>query len=124
MAHHLDRFQSAVMILAGHGDVKQRLMRAYADNLESIPEGELPGELATDFVSLKTRMTAVSPFSNETAICASVRKMSADEASACAKTVVSMYSLLIRGGPVDDQVPEDREEPDVTVPPFLVKSVS
>lgn len=123
MTHHLDRFQSAVMILAGNGDVKQRLMQAYSDNLESISEDELPGELSGDFASLKTRMTAVKPFSNETAICASVRKMSAHEASACAATVVSMYGLMMRRGPLN-QAAEKPKEADVKIPPFLVKSVS
>jgi hypothetical protein len=98
-------------------------MRAYADNLESIPEGDLPGELAGDFLSLRSRMTSVKPFTHESPICASVRKMSADEASACAKTVVSMYSLLMRRDPID-QVDEKVVEEDAQVPPFLVKSAS
>ncbi len=122
MPHHLDRFQSAVMTLAGNGDVKQRLMRAYSENLESLSEGDLPGELARDFHELKNRLTSVQPFNNETAICASVRKMSAMEASDCAISVVSMYGRMLQRAPSDQLTESTDAQPGV--PPFLVKSAS
>ncbi len=37
---------------------------------------ELPGELRSDFESLRKRMTVVSPARGETAVVATVRKMS------------------------------------------------
>lgn len=122
MPHHLDRFQSAVMTLAGNGDVKQRLMRAYSENLESLSDGDLPGELARDFSALRSRLTSVQPFNNESAICASIRKMSAMEASDCAISVVSMYGRMLRRSP-SDQLAESTEIQS-GVPPFLVKSAS
>ena len=36
MTDHLDRFHAALTVLAGHGHIKQRLIRAFEDNLVDI----------------------------------------------------------------------------------------
>ena len=122
MSYHVDRFYAAVSVLAGHGHIKQRLIKAYEDNLGEISEDELPSPVKKTFSNLKHQMHRVSPLNGEGPICASVRKMSVDEASECAVSVVSLYGELLRlNDSADVVLPLDGQDPDV-VPPFLVKS--
>ena len=123
MADHVDRFQAALTVLAGHGHVKQRLIKAWEDNLAEIHEDELPIALKQAFADLKHDISRVSPLNGEGAVCASVRKMSLDEASACAARIVTLYGELARvGNDIQVALPlSDSDE--IRVPPFLVKSV-
>ena len=122
MTYHVDRFYAAVSVLAGDGHIKQRLMRAYQDNLDDIPEDELPRKLKKSFSKLRSRMHRVAPLNGEGPICASVRKMSLEEASACAGRIVTMYGDIARGG--EGQASQPLTDHDETrVPPFLIKSV-
>jgi len=123
MTYHVDRFYAAVSVLAGDGHIKQRLMRAYQDNLDEISEEELPRQIKKPFSKLRRRMHRVAPLNGEGPICASVRKMSVHEASDCAVSVVSLYSEIIRqAGELQDPLPVQGGQDGV--PPFLVKSVS
>jgi hypothetical protein len=111
-----------VSVLAGHGHIKQRLISAYEDNLESIDDEELPSTVRQSFADLKHLMNKVAPLNGEGPICASVRKMSVDEANQCAQLMVDIYGDLIRHSdsgqaPLPLQI-DDRSP----VPPFLVKS--
>ncbi|MDJ0759336.1 MAG: hypothetical protein QNJ19_08050 [Woeseiaceae bacterium] len=121
---HLDRFDAAVRTLAGDGNVKDRLQRAFEENLSEIPDEELPTSLKERFTALKSRMTRVEPHNGEGAICASVRKMSAKEASSCAISVVSLYGEMLRGNEAGTVLAAIDEVDAAVVPPFLVKSVS
>jgi len=123
MTYHVDRFYAAVSVLAGDGHIKQRLMRAYQDNLDDILEDELPRQLKKPFSKLRSRMHRVAPLNGEGPICASVRKMSVHEASDCAVSLVSLYGEIIRqAGDLQDPLPLQGDQD--SVPPFLVKSVS
>jgi hypothetical protein len=123
MTYHVDRFYAAVSVLAGDGHIKQRLMRAYQDNLDDILEDELPRQLKKPFSRLRSRMHQVAPLNGEGPICASVRKMSVHEASDCAVSVVSLYGEIIRQeGDLQDPLPLQEDQD--SVPPFLVKSAS
>ena len=123
MTYHVDRFYAAVSILAGDGHIKQRLMRAYQDNLDEISEEDLPVDLKEPFVRLKSRMHRVAPLNGEGPIRASVRKMSVQQASDCAVSVVSLYGEIVRQSEnLQDPLPLHGETR--KVPPFLVKSVS
>ena len=42
MTNHVERFHAALTVLAGHGHIKQRLIKAYEENLAAINEDELP----------------------------------------------------------------------------------
>ena len=122
MTYPVDSFHAAASVLVGHGHIKQRLIRAYEDNLGEISEDELPKSLKKTFSELRDQMHRVSPLNGEGPICASVRKMSVDEASECAVSMVSLYGELSRlDDGSDTLVPLDSQEPEV-VPPFLVKS--
>jgi hypothetical protein len=117
MQQYVDRFYSAILVLAGDGHIKQRLISAYADNIEGMDASDLPLELKSDFLALEDELHCVPPDSDEGAVCATVRKMSAAQASGCARKLLALYAELVtwREDP-DDQLP-------VEVPPLLVKSV-
>ena len=122
MSNHVDHFYAAVSVLAGHGHIKQRLIKAYEENLGSISEDELPINLKQSFADLRHQLNRVTPLNGEGAVRASVRKMSVDEAAECAVSVVSIFGELARFGDSDATiVPLDAVEEKV-VPPFLVKS--
>jgi hypothetical protein len=121
MSYHVDRFFAAVSVLAGHGHIKHRLIRAYEDNLADISADELPVSMKQSFADLKHRMYQVSPLNGEGPICASVRKMSVADATNCAESVVALYGEIAKlgdGGEVNLAI-EGNDQP---VPPFLVKS--
>ncbi len=124
MTDQVDRFFAAVSVLAGHGHIKHRLIKAYQDNLDNINEDNLPNSVKQTFAQLKDVMHRVAPASGEGSICASVRKMSVDEASQCAISLVSLYDQIIRHDENGQELlPLTREEGE-SVPPFLIKSVS
>ena len=123
MTEHVDSFHAALLVLVGHGHIKQRLIKAFDENLVEIHEDELPIAMRQPFADLRHEMFRVSPLNGEGAICASVRKMSLDQASDCAGRIVEMYSEIARQrNDVQANLPlNDGEE--TRVPPFLVKSV-
>jgi len=122
MSYHVDNFFTAVSVLAGHGHIKQRLIAAYEDNIEPIDVDELPVPVRKSFADLKHLMHRVSPMNGEGPICASVRKMSVDDANKCAQIMVDIYGDMIRlHDSCQTALPlqvDDRS----TVPPFLIKS--
>ena len=123
MTDHLDRFHAALTVLAGHGHIKQRLIKAFEDNLAEIHEDELPVAMKQSFADLRHEMHRVSPLNGEGPICASVRKMSLDEASEIAGRIVGLYGEIARRRD-DLQASLPLADGDETrVPPFLVKSV-
>ena len=122
MSYHVDCFFAAVSVLAGHGHIKQRLIKAYEDNLVEVTEDELPIDLKEQFTDIKQQMYRVQPLNGEGPICASVRKMSIDEASECASTILSLYDQMARRTETGEVVMAAEEQELVPVPPFLVKS--
>ncbi|MEM8817465.1 MAG: hypothetical protein AAFX56_10160 [Pseudomonadota bacterium] len=130
MQHPVDCFYAAVAALAGDGHIKQRLISAYQDNLEELDADDLPRSVQDRFVALKTQMHKVTPANGEGPICASVRKMSIDEASSCAESVVGLYAELERfRAAVQQMLPlsADNEvagivDGDRVTPPFLINT--
>jgi len=122
MSNHLNRFYAAVSALAGHGNIKQRLIQAFEDNLASIEDAELPVAVQQSFADLRTSMSGVDPLNGEGRIRATVRKMSVAEADECAQTMLDLYTDLVRYGDQSaDAIPLSIGEKPV-VPPFLIKS--
>jgi len=122
MSYHADRFFAAVSVLAGHGHIKQRLIRAYEDNLTEIDEDDLPDAALEAFKDLRRRVQRVAPSNGEGHVCASVRKMSVEEASECAVALVALYSQIARASECEHAAlaRDGGERPGV--PPFLVKT--
>jgi hypothetical protein len=123
MTDHVERFHAALTVLAGHGHIKQRLIKAFEENLVDIHEDELPIAVRQSFADLRHDMDTVSPLNGEGAICASVRKMSLTEASEIAGRIVTLYGEIARHrDDLQTSLPlADVDE--ARVPPFLVKSV-
>ncbi len=122
MLHHVDRFHAAITVLAGHGHIKQRLIKAYEDNLSEISDDELPVALKQRFSDIRHQMTRVAPANGEGAVCASVRKMSIEEASECSAALVAFYGEIMKLGDSDDALLTVEGPGGDVVPPFLVKS--
>lgn len=123
MTYQVDRLFAAVTVLAAHGHIKQRLIKAYEDHLDDILDDELPIPAREAFADLRSQMHRVAPLNGEGPICASVRKMSVQEASDCAVSVVELYRRVSQlADDSDSIVPIDQDLPDA-VPPFLVKSI-
>lgn len=91
-----ENFHKATLELAKSHALKQRLTDAFSLHLRDMPATEMPGELRVDFELLRKRMTEVSPMRGETAVAATVRKMSLDEADACAARIVALLDALYR----------------------------
>ena len=121
MQHHVDRFYAAVAVLAGDGHIKQRLISAYSDNIDSISEEDIPVPLKDAFLELKHDLHRETPMSGEDSVCATVRKMSVTEASQCAGKVLTLFAALLSiKDPVEEVLPmADDQEP---APPFLIRT--
>ncbi len=97
MPNHVNRFYAAVSVLAGHGRIKQRLVKAYEENLAVIEDEDLPIAVKQSFADLRPLMSWVDPVvKREGRIRASVRKMSAAEADDCAHKMIDLYGDIIR----------------------------
>jgi hypothetical protein len=90
------RFEAAVITLVGDGPVKQRLAEAWARHLAAIDVADLPPPLADDFRGLRAAMERVRPCGSESAIQASVRKMSPREAGDHAGVILVLFRELAR----------------------------
>lgn len=122
MSYHEDCLFAAVSVLVRHGPIKQRLIRAYEDHLENLEDDELPLPVQESFAGLRRMMHGVAPANGEGPICASVRKMSKDEADRCAQLIVDICLDVARlGESVAAPLPLPAADGPV-VPPFLVKS--
>jgi len=82
--------------LTGEGPIKQRLASAYKDHLEELREEEIPDSIRQKFLSLRQAITSVPPANGESAVQASVRKMSAVDAQRYATSVLLMLSEMVR----------------------------
>ncbi len=87
-------------MLASAGPIKQRLVEAYRTHLESLDQDDLPKEIREEFSSISSCMQRVRPMRGETAVQATVRKMSDLEAGRIAGRIVSMLAVIARQQPL------------------------
>ena len=123
MSNHINRFYAAVSVLAGHGRIKQRLVKAYEENLAVIEDEGLPIAVKQSFADLRHMMNRVdSVVKREGRIYASVRKMSVEEADECAHKIIDLYADMIRySDNAQESLPlQFGDQP--AIRPFLVKS--
>src|SRR5690349_10072412 len=81
MDNVLDLLQQATITLSQGGSIKDRLADAYATHLIQVDVEELPESLRDEFECLCQAMRRERPLPRESAIRASVRKMSNEEAA-------------------------------------------
>jgi hypothetical protein len=123
MSNHLNLFYAAVSALAGHGNIKQRLIQAFEENLATIEVDDLPVVVKEPFADLRKMMSGVDPLNGEGRIRATVRKMSVIEADECAQMMIDLYTEIVR---FDDQAGDSMSvkiDDKQIVPPFRIKSV-
>lgn len=96
MSSAWENFFAATLVLASAGPIKHRLVEAFRGHLADMEEDELPREIRDEFNSLSTALSCVRPLRGETAIQATVRKMSDSEAGGCAVRIVGMLGVLAR----------------------------
>ena len=91
-----ESLHKAALELAKPSPLKQRLTDAFTRHLLDLPPYEVPGDLRQDFDALRLSMTRVRPAHGESAVAATVRKMSIGEADACAARIVQLLDALHR----------------------------
>lgn len=96
MDNLLDLLQQATITLTQSGAIKDRLAEAYAAHLIQIDADDLPEHLRGDFTALCDAMRRERPLPRESAIRASVRKMSNEEALRHAAAVVKLFAGVAR----------------------------
>ena len=96
MSSAWEYFLNAAQHLSSSGPIKQRLAKAYTAHLASINTEEIPREYREEFISIGTSLSAVTPLRGETAVQASIRKMSDFEAARHAQRIVGLMGALIR----------------------------
>ncbi len=96
MSETLDRLQKATLRLSQDGSIKDRLADAYATHLIDLDAHELPKDLREELDELNAAMHREVPLPRESAIRASVRKMSNQEAGHLAAMVVLMFTGMVR----------------------------
>jgi hypothetical protein len=98
MDNLLDLLQQATITLSQGGSIKDRLADAYATHLIQVDVEDLPETLRDEFECMCQAMRRERPLPRESAIRASVRKMSNDEAARHAALVVRIFAAVARTG--------------------------
>lgn len=96
MSNAWENFFAATAMLASAGPIKQRLAEAYRQHLASLEQDDLPKEIREEFSSVSSTMQCVRPMRGETAVQATVRKMSDIEAGHIAMRIVNMLGVIAR----------------------------
>jgi hypothetical protein len=96
MSSAWEHFFAATSMLASNGPIKHRLAEAYQTHLATLDVEEVPKEIREEFCSLSTCMSSVRPLRGESAVHATVRKMSDTEAGGVAMRIVNMLGIIAR----------------------------
>jgi hypothetical protein len=96
MSSAWEHFFAAAATLASAGPIKHRLAEAYRTQLAGIEEDDLPKEIREEFSSLSSCMSCVRPLRGESAVEATVRKMSDQEAGGIATRIINMLAVVAR----------------------------
>lgn len=83
----------AALELADSSPIKQRLVSAYSKFLCDLDSAELPRGTRGEFDSLRSELTRVTPFRGESAVAATVRKLSNEEAAGYARRIVLLLNV-------------------------------
>ncbi len=86
MSRVYDRLESATLLLARSGAIKDRLNGAWRQCLANIEPDDVPRELRLQFLELASAMQRERPLRGEDAVRATIRKMSNEEAERHARS--------------------------------------
>jgi hypothetical protein len=96
MSRVYDRLESATLLLARGGTIKDRLDRAWRQFLANIETEDVPREVRSQFRELSTAIQRERPLRGEDAVRATIRKMSNEEAEGHAANIVRMFCRVTR----------------------------
>jgi len=96
MSRVYDRLESATLLLARAGVIKDRLNGAWRQCLANIEPDDVPRELRLQFLELSNAMQRERPLRGEDAVRATIRKMSNEEAESLAALIVRMFCRITR----------------------------
>lgn len=96
MSNAWESFFAATAMLASAGPIKHRLLEAYRQHLSTVDQEQLPKEIREEFCNLCSGMATVRPLRGETAVQATVRKMSDAEAGLKATQIVNIFGMIAR----------------------------
>lgn len=96
MSSAWEQFFAATLVLASARPIKHRLLEAYRGHLADLQEDDVPREIREEFTALTSSISRVKPLRGETAVQATIRKMSDAEAGSFAARIVNMLGVLAR----------------------------
>jgi hypothetical protein len=96
MSRVYDRLESATLLLARSGAIKDRLSGAWRQCLWNLDPDDMPRELRLQFLELSAAMQQERPLRGEDAVRATIRKMSNEEAESQAALIVRMFCRMTR----------------------------
>jgi hypothetical protein len=95
MSNNFELLQLATLRLSQDGTIKERLVDAY-EALAAVDQDDLPDAMRREFGTLCDALHREAPQVRETAVRASVRKMSVLEAREYAALVVRLFAAMAR----------------------------
>ena len=96
MSRVYDRLESATLLLARAGAIKERLNGAWRQCLSNVELDDVPRELRLQFLELTNAMQRERPLRGEDAVRATIRKMSNEEAESHCALIVRMFCRMTR----------------------------
>jgi len=90
------KLHAATLELAKGTPLKQRLVAAFSMHLTELAPADLPPPLRAQFTELLQAFEAVAPMRGETAVQATVRKLSAEAADQIAARIVTLFGQVAR----------------------------
>ena len=91
-----DRLESATLLLARSGAIKERLNGAWRQYLASLEPDDVPRDIRLQFLELSSAIQRERPLRGEDAVRATIRKMSNEEAERHAAQIVRMFCRMTR----------------------------
>jgi|SRR5687768_4895027 hypothetical protein len=105
MSRVYDRLESATLLLARGGSIKDRLNGAWRQYLANIEADDVPREVRLQFLELSGAMQRERPLRGEDAVRATIRKMSNEDAERHAAHIVRMFCKMTRQQELELPVP-------------------
>jgi hypothetical protein len=96
MSRVYDRLESATLLLARSGAIKDRLDGAWRQYLANLEPDDFPRDLRLQFLELASAIQRERPMRGEDAVRATIRKMSNEEAERHAAQIVRMFCRMTR----------------------------